>query len=197
MKPVEIEFLIKNLTKKSLDEISSDVGRVGKDGKESAGTVSAEFQKLQQQSRVLKDVISGLEAKVSELRAMEAGGPDMDQKDNIASIEALEAKIKELQLQLKQLEETAESVKVVPPEMQQAKSQYNGLHMSIQQIAREMPSLEWDRRCSSWQSATICPFLRTSLPEPGRNMTSWSRRARKEPRYGSRSSARFFHGRRR
>ena len=141
MKPVEIEFLIKNLTKKSLDEISSDVGRVGKDGKESAGTVSAEFQKLQQQSRVLKDVISGLEAKVSELRAMEAGGPDMDQKDNIASIEALEAKIKELQLQLKQLEETAESVKVVPPEMQQAKSQYNGLHMSIQQIAREMPSL--------------------------------------------------------
>lgn len=141
MKPVEIEFLIKNLTKKSLDEISSDVGRVGKDGKESAGTVSAEFQKLQQQSRVLKDVISGLEAKVSELRAMEAGGPDMDQKDNIASIEALEAKIKELQLQLKQLEETAESVKVVPPEMQQAKSQYNGLHMSIQQIAPEMPSL--------------------------------------------------------
>lgn len=141
MKPVEIEFLIKNLTKKSLDEISSDVGRVGKDGKESVGTVSAEFQKLQQQSRVLKDVISGLEAKVSELRAMEAGGPDMDQKDNIASIEALEAKIKELQLQLKQLEETAESVKVVPPEMQQAKSQYNGLHMSIQQIAREMPSL--------------------------------------------------------
>lgn len=141
MKPVEIEFLIKNLTKKSLDEISSDVGRVGKDGKESAGTVSAEFQKLQQQSRVLKDVISGLEAKVSELRAMEAGGPDMDQKDNIASIEALEAKIKELQLQLKQLEEMAESVKVVPPEMQQAKSQYNGLHMSIQQIAREMPSL--------------------------------------------------------
>lgn len=141
MKSVEIEFLIKNLTKKSLDEISSDVGRVGKDGKESAGTVSAEFQKLQQQSRVLKDVISGLEAKVSELRAMEAGGPDMDQKDNIASIEALEAKIKELQLQLKQLEETAESVKVVPPEMQQAKSQYNGLHMSIQQIAREMPSL--------------------------------------------------------
>jgi hypothetical protein len=77
MKPVEIEFLIKNLTKKSLDEISSDVGRVGKDGKESAGTVSAEFQKLQQQSRVLKDVISGLEAKVSELRAMEAGGPDI------------------------------------------------------------------------------------------------------------------------
>ena len=141
MKPVEIEFLIKNLTKKSLDEISSDVGRVGKDGKESAGTVSAEFQKLQQQSRVLKDVISGLKAKVSELRAMEAGGPDMDQKDNIASIEALEAKIKELQLQLKQLEETSESVKVVPPEMQQAKSQYNGLHMSIQQIAREMPSL--------------------------------------------------------
>ena len=141
MKPVEIEFLIKNLTKKSLDEISSDGGRVGKDGKESDGTVSAEFQKLQQQSRVLKDVISGLEAKVSELRAMEAGGPDMDQKDNIASIEALEAKIKELQLQLKQLEETAESVKVVPPEMQQAKSQYNGLHMSIQQIAREMPSL--------------------------------------------------------
>lgn len=141
MKPVEIEFLIKNLTKKSLDEISSDVSRVGKDGKESAGTVSAEFQKLQQQSRVLKDVISGLEAKVSELRAMEAGGPDMDQKDNIASIEALEAKIKELQLQLKQLEETAESVKVVPHEMQQAKSQYNGLHMSIQQIAREMPSL--------------------------------------------------------
>lgn len=63
MKPVEIEFLIKNLTKKSLDEISSDVSRVGKDGKESAGTVSAEFQKLQQQSRVLKDVISGLEAK--------------------------------------------------------------------------------------------------------------------------------------
>lgn len=141
MKPVEIELLIKNLTKKALDEIASDVDKVGAAGRDSAGSVSAEFQKAQQQAQVLRDVIGGLEAKIAELRSMDDTGPDMDQSRNIASIKALEDKIKELQAQLKQLEETSENTQVVPPELPKAKSQFNGLHMSIQQIAREMPSL--------------------------------------------------------
>lgn len=141
MKPVEIEFLIKNLTKKSLDEIASDVDKVGAAGRGSAGSVSAEFQKAQQQAQVLRDVINGLEAKMAELRSMDDAGPDMDQRRNIASIKALEDKIKELQAQLRQLEETSENTQVVPPDLPKAKGQLGGLHMSIQQIAREMPSL--------------------------------------------------------
>lgn len=55
-------------------------------------------------------------------------------------MEALKSKIKELQEQLRQLDETAENTDTVPAGAAQAGRQYNGLHMSVQQIARELPA---------------------------------------------------------
>ena len=42
---------------------------------------------------------------------------------------------------MKQLQEESESVQVTPPDIPNAQRQFNGLHNSIQQMAREMPSL--------------------------------------------------------
>lgn len=42
---------------------------------------------------------------------------------------------------LRQLQEESESVQVTPADVPNAQRQFNGLHNSIQQMAREMPSL--------------------------------------------------------
>lgn len=42
---------------------------------------------------------------------------------------------------MRQLQAESESVQVTPPDVPNAQRQFNGLHNSIQQIAREMPSL--------------------------------------------------------
>lgn len=137
-KPVEIEFLMRDRLTPGLDNAGKKVdGLTGK-----ATSANAELEAAMQQAQDLRNVIALLEAQMEELRmAGQYASPDLDQSRNIAEIEALQKQIKELEAQLKLLEEAAENTQVVPPEMPQAKQQFNGLHMSIQQIAREMPSL--------------------------------------------------------
>lgn len=137
-KPVEIEFLMRDRLTPGLDSAGKKVdGLTGK-----ATSANAQLEAAMQQARDLRNVIALLEAQMEELRmAGQYASPDLDQSRNIAEIEALQKQIKELEAQLKLLEEAAENTQVVPPEMPQAKQQFNGLHMSIQQIAREMPSL--------------------------------------------------------
>lgn len=92
--------------------------------------------------RILDTAIGALNVQLSAMKkAGEEANPDLDQSKNIAAIEQVEAKINELQTQLKALDETAENTDTIPRGTEQAIKQYNGLHMSIQQIAREMPSL--------------------------------------------------------
>lgn len=116
-KPVEVEFLMKdNLT---------------------PGMNKAEREALE-----LRNTVRLLEAELERLRlAGETAAPNLDQSANIAQIHALEKQLEELRGKLRQLQAESESVQVTPPDVPNAQRQFNGLHNSIQQMAREMPSL--------------------------------------------------------
>lgn len=116
-KPVEVEFLMKdNLT---------------------PGMNKAEREALE-----LRNTVRLLEAELERLRlAGETAAPNLDQSANIAQIHALEKQLEELHAQLKMLQNESESVQITPADMPNAQRQFNGLHNSIQQMAREMPSL--------------------------------------------------------
>lgn len=116
-KPVEVEFLMKdNLT---------------------PGMNKAEREALE-----LRNTVRLLEAELERLRlAGETAAPNLDQSANIAQIHALEKQLEELHAQLKMLQNESESVQVTPADMPNAQRQLGGLHNSIQQMAREMPSL--------------------------------------------------------
>lgn len=128
--PVEIEFLLKNRTKSGMAEVESGLDSVQQDASKTQAVIATlreEMQRLQQQVAAM---------------------PTLDQSNNIAMIEALQAKIGELESDLSRISKTAKSASastknttLVPKDAAKAQSSFNGLNMSIQQIAREMPSL--------------------------------------------------------
>lgn len=116
-KPVEVEFLMKD--------------------KLTPGMNKAEREALE-----LRNTVRLLEAELERLRlAGETAAPNLDQSANIAQIHALEKQLEELRGKLKLLQAESESVQVTPADVPNAQRQFNGLHNSIQQMAREMPSL--------------------------------------------------------
>lgn len=137
-KPVEIEFLMKDGLSSGIDKLGAKTDALD----DKASAASAEFQNAQQQVLNLRGVIAMLEAQLEELRLVgQTAAPDLDQSANISQIEALEAQIEELEAELKRLQNISESTNVVPPQLPHAEKRFNGLHNSIQQMAREMPSL--------------------------------------------------------
>ncbi|WP_298116104.1 viral A-type inclusion protein [uncultured Bacteroides sp.] len=117
MKPVEVEFLMK-------DKLTPGMDKAGREALE------------------LRNTVRVLEAELERLRlAGETAAPNLDQSANIAQIHALEKQLEDLRSQLKLLQEESESVQVTPADVPNAQRQFNGLHNSIQQMAREMPSL--------------------------------------------------------
>lgn len=117
MKPVEVEFLMKDGLTPGMD-------------------------KAEREALELRNTVRVLEAELERLRlAGETAAPNLDQSANIAQIHALEKQLEELRGKLRQLQAESESVQVTPPDVPNAQRQFNGLHNSIQQIAREMPSL--------------------------------------------------------
>lgn len=130
MKPVEIEFLVKNNTRQGLSGVSGGIDGVEKDAMDARKQIEA------------------LEAEVARLSKTMSTTPKMDQSDNIRQIETLQARIKELEEELgrvsksaKAVSETAKNTTIVPSDATKAKSTFNGLSMSIQQLARELPVL--------------------------------------------------------
>ena len=117
MKPVEVEFLMK-------DKLTPGMDKAGREALE------------------LRNTVRVLEAELERLRlAGETAAPNLDQSANIAQIHALEKQLEDLRSQLKLLQEESESVQVTPADVPNAQRQFNGIHNSIQQMAREMPSL--------------------------------------------------------
>lgn len=130
-KPVEIEILLKDRFSTGLEGMQRNLDMLMDKATSTAERV-----------RILDTAIGALNIQLAAMKkAGEEANPDLDQSKNIAAIEQVEAKINELQTQLKALDETAENTDTIPRGTEQAVKQYNGLHASIQQIAREMPSL--------------------------------------------------------
>ena len=138
MKPVEIEFLMK-------DRLTPGLGKAGKSIDElvaKASLTQDELEAVNLRMQDLRNIIALLDAQMEQLRLAGANAsPDLDQSANIARIEALQTKIRELEAQLVQLKGVAEKTTVVPEGMPQAGQKFNSLHMSIQQLASEMPTL--------------------------------------------------------
>ena len=100
------------------------------------------MNKAEREALELRNTVRLLEAELERLRlAGETAAPNLDQSANISQIHALEKQLEELRSQLKFLQEESESVQVTPADVPNAQRQFNGLHNSIQQMAREMPSL--------------------------------------------------------
>ena len=116
MKPVEIEFLVKNNTRQGLSGVSGGIEGVEKD----ATTAQKRIQ--------------ALEAEIARLHKVMAATPKMDQTENIRQIETL-------QRELQALQATAKKTDLTPGNASAVQRTYNGLNMSIQQMARELPSL--------------------------------------------------------
>ena len=129
-KPVEIEILLKDRMSAGLETMQHKLDAL-------MGKASGTDERV----RILSTAIAALNAQLAEMRkTAETAVPDLDQSKNISAMETLKSKIKELQEQLRQLDETAENTDTVPASATQAGRQYNGLHMSVQQIARELPA---------------------------------------------------------
>lgn len=136
--PVEIEFLAKDSLTPTMDKVGSKTDALS----ESAKKAEAGYAALQNRMVELRGNIALLESKLEDLRlAGEVASPDLDQTENIANINALERQIEGLKTRLKELQAVAEQVEVTPPSVEPTQRKFNGLHNSIQQMAREMPSL--------------------------------------------------------
>ncbi len=137
-KPVEIEFLMKDGISAGMDKIRSYTESL----KNKASLTSDEFVEMQGNIVQLNNVMAILEARLKDFQlAAETAMPDMDQTQNMEHLKGLETQIKDIESELKQLQEVSETVKVVPSQLPNAEKRFNGLHNSIQQMAREMPSL--------------------------------------------------------
>lgn len=118
MKPVEIEFLIQDHTGTGARKVAASINR------EVVSTVGK---------------MDSIQKKIDKLR--ESSANSLDQTKNIAEIAKLEKQLDKLQAKLKQASVAGKDVLPKPEVISQATRQYNGLNMSIQQMARELPSL--------------------------------------------------------
>ena len=138
MNAVELEFLLRDKASAGVDKIGSKVDAL--DGK--TRKVNASYKDMEKQLMELRNVIAMLEGQLENLRMTSESAPlDLDQSENIAQIKMLEDYIESLKAEMQQLQNVAEQTKVLPNDIPQAQGKFNGLHNSIQQMAREMPSL--------------------------------------------------------
>lgn len=118
MKPVEIEFLIQDHTAAGARRVAASVDR---------------------ETVKLVGKIDSVQKKIEELRA--ANSKSLDQSENIAQIKKLEAEMDRLQQKLAKASVAGKNVLPKPADIDATVRQYNGLNMSIQQLARELPTL--------------------------------------------------------
>lgn len=114
MKPVEIEFLVLDKTKDGAQRVSASVDR-------------AMLKILGKMDKV--------QAKIDQLRS--ANNDAFDQDENIAEIQKLEKQLDKLKSKMTQV--SATSMGPSATEIDAVTQKYNGLNLSIQQIARELP----------------------------------------------------------
>lgn len=110
--------------------------------KTAEGIQSAEknFTDLQQKIERQKALIVSLETEVKRLQQIKVS-PGIDNSADIEKIEQLQNKIKELKTELTSMVTVSGKTKEMIPDPTSTVLKYNGLNMSIQQVARELPTL--------------------------------------------------------
>lgn len=116
MRPVEIEFLVKDSTKAGAQRVSASVDR---------------------ETMKILGKMDRIQAKIDKLRS--TNNEALDQTENIAEIQKLEAQMDKLQAKMSKVAAT-KSIGPSPSEIDAVTQRYNGLNASIQQIARELPA---------------------------------------------------------
>lgn len=116
MRPVEIEFLVKDSTKAGAQRVSASVDR---------------------ETMKILGKMDRIQAKIDKLRS--TNNEALDQTENIAQIQKLEAQMDKLQAKMNKLSATP-SIGPSPSEIAATTQRFNGLNASIQQIARELPA---------------------------------------------------------
>ena len=141
-KPVEIEYLAKDSLSPVIDDVGAKTDMLPKNASEVSKAYELMTQQISEGMVAIRGDIALLESELEGLRlVMATSSPDLDQTENCIAIEQLENHIKELKNKLLDLERVSNSIDIVPPDVEQSKRKVNGLHNSIQQMAREMPSL--------------------------------------------------------
>ncbi len=129
MEPVLLEFISRDNTKEGMQSVIGNMSVVEK-------SIQDNTVMIRQLEKVLKEMQTQFAGTTQTIA---------DQTDNIAMMEALKKEIDELKAKLLELEEIkrrgADAPIVHPSVPRAAASQFNGLGMSIQQVARELPSL--------------------------------------------------------
>ncbi len=116
LKPVEIEFLVKDNTRQGLSGVSG-----GLDGVEKDATAATKR-------------IKELETTIARLKSEAVKATAADSEKYARQLDQLQQKLENLRI-------TAQKTDLLPKNAPQAIKTYNGLNVSIQQIARELPSL--------------------------------------------------------
>ena len=116
MRPVEIEFLVKDSTKAGAQRVSASVDR---------------------ETMKILGKMDRIQAKIDKLRS--TNNEALDQTENIAEIQKLEAQMDKLQAKMSKVAAT-KAIGPSPSEIDAVTQRYNGLNASIQQIARELPA---------------------------------------------------------
>lgn len=141
-KPVEIEYLAKDSLSPVIDNVGAKTDMLSKNASGVSKAYELMTQQISEGMVAIRGDIALLESELEGLRlVMATSSPDLDQTENCIAIEQLENHIKELKNKLLDLERVSNSIDIVPPDVEQSKRKVNGLHNSIQQMAREMPSL--------------------------------------------------------
>ena len=141
-KPVEIEYLAKDSLSPVIDDVGAKTDMLPKNASEVSKAYELMTQQISEGMVAIRGDIALLESELEGLRlVMATSSLDLDQTENCIAIEQLENHIKELKNKLLDLERVSNSIDIVPPDVEQSKRKVNGLHNSIQQMAREMPSL--------------------------------------------------------
>lgn len=141
-KPVEIEYLAKDSLSPVIDDVGAKTDMLSKNASGVSKAYELMTQQISEGMVAIRGDIALLESELEGLRlVMATSSPDLDQTENCIAIEQLENHIKELKKKLLDLESVSNSIDIVPPDVEQSKRKVNGLHNSIQQMSREMPSL--------------------------------------------------------
>ena len=189
-KPVEIEILLKDRMSAGLEAMQRKLDAL-------MGKASGTDERV----RILSTAIAALNAQLAEMKkTSEAAVPDLDQSKNISAMEALKSKIRELQEQLRLLDETAGNTDTVPAGAAQAGRQYNGLHMSVQQIARELPAATMGLNMFFLAISNNLPVLtdeikRAKAANEELKASGQSPQAKAPYQYGGSSYRQYSHGR--